>query len=71
MVRFKRWETHSDGSFCCISILSGFVYFGFVVFDNFSELPLTGMGYECGEKQFLMEAVRDYCVGLLEVESLM
>ena len=58
MVRFKRWETHSDGSFCCISILSDFVYSSFVVFVNFSGLPLTGIGYESGEKQFLMEAVR-------------
>jgi hypothetical protein len=58
-VRFKRWETHNDGSFYCISIWSGFVYFGFVVFVNFSGLPLTGMCYEGGEKQFLMEAVRD------------
>ena len=59
MVRFKRWETHSDGSFCWISILSGFVYSSFVVFVNFNGLPPTGMGYESGEKQFLMEAVRD------------
>jgi hypothetical protein len=59
IVRFKRWKTHSDGSFCCISIWAGFVYFAFVVFVNFSGHPLTGMCYECGEKQFLMEAVRD------------
>jgi len=39
--------------------LGWFCLFWLCGFVNCSGLPLTGMCYEGGEKQFLMEAVRD------------